>query len=129
MTNEHGIMKRVMLALSEAGHTLFRNNTAQGWAGKAVVRREADGSMTVTIRDARPLYAGLCKGGGDLIGWSRSGRFMSVEVKTPTGRPTPEQTAFANAVTKNGGIGIVTSSPEQALEMVTLAERVHGRAG
>lgn len=52
-------------------------------------------------------------GGADLIGCYR-GRFVAVEIKTPTGRQTPEQVTFQNLITAKGGIYVVLRSVEDA---------------
>jgi hypothetical protein len=57
---------------------------------------------------------GLMKGSADLIGWCR-GRFLSVEVKTATGRVSPEQENWMNQVNKHGGIAFIARSAEQAV--------------
>jgi hypothetical protein len=40
----------------------------------------------------------------------RFARFLSVEVKTPTGRLSPEQETWRQAVLKAGGIAVVARS-------------------
>jgi len=60
---------------------------------------------------------GLQKGSADLIGWvtiNGAAIFLSVEVKSATGRTRPEQTAWAAAVNKMGGIAFIARSPEDA---------------
>ena len=41
------------------------------------------------------------------------GRFGAIEVKSATGKPTPEQTAFLAAVVKAGGIAFVARSVKE----------------
>jgi hypothetical protein len=64
---------------------------------------------------------GLAKGSADLIGWQsieitadmvgqRIAQFLSVEVKTPTGRVNPEQEAWARTVNAHGGRAIIARS-------------------
>jgi hypothetical protein len=68
----------------------------------------------------------LAVGSGDLIGGDpiiitpdMVGKtilvFASWEVKSGTGRPTPEQKQFAKVVRERGGIAEVVRSPEEAL--------------
>ena len=52
-------------------------------------------------------------GGADLLGLYR-GRFVAVEVKTPTGRQTPEQCIYQKLVESKGGIYVVLRSVEEA---------------
>lgn len=127
--SESNLMRRIQVKLSFAGARLFRNNVALGWVGKP---HRVAGPTTVQIypgdvllHQARPLYAGLCVGSSDLIGWmpvtitpAMAGRTLAVftacEVKTETGKPTVEQTDFINAVRNAGGIAFICSNPESA---------------
>lgn len=72
---------------------------------------------------------GLLPGSGDLIGWQtvtitpemvgqRFARFVSVEVKAPKGRLTPEQETWRAAVLKDGGIAVVARSVEDVQFLV-----------
>lgn len=117
---ETDIKNLIMLAVAEQGHVLLRNNTAQGWAGES----KKVGDMVV-IKNARPLYAGLCVGSADLIGWTSCGLFLSVEVKQPKKKPKPEQVNFAEQVNKAGGIAITATSAEEAVKLI--AELVYRR--
>ena len=67
-----------MLALSENGCTVWRNETAGAWMGKQI-HREGD---QVTLTNARMMTFGLCVGSSDIIGISPDGRFLAIEVKT-----------------------------------------------
>lgn len=123
-----------MIALSEAGTTIFRNNTGTGWVGKstristrcAVTLEPGD----VVIKNARVLHAGLCVGSSDLIGitpvkitpdmiGSTLGVFTAAEVKTKTGRPTDEQVRFINAIKSRGGIAGIVRSTDDAVQLVS----------
>lgn len=102
---------------------LFRNNTGQAWVGK-LIRRNPDGS--VLIAHARPLHAGLFVGSADLIGWlsipgaiAPTARFLSIEVKSATGRPTEAQVNWQAAILRAGGIAGVVSSVEEAVALIT----------
>jgi hypothetical protein len=46
-------------------------------------------------------------GASDIIGQLSDGRFLAVEVKSPAGRPTPEQSAFISQINSNGGVAFV----------------------
>jgi len=80
-------------------------------------------------RTGRPVQFGLAKGSADLVGWTTRtiteddvGKsyaiFTSIEVKTPTGRPTQYQQAWLTAVEKAGGIAGVARSVDDALRIV-----------
>lgn len=99
---ESDIQRLIMLALSDAGCLIWRNNTG--------VLKNAAGI---------PIKFGLCVGSSDLIGIAPGGRFLAVEIKTPTGKPTPEQTRFLEAVRARGGIAGIARSPAEALALLT----------
>jgi len=111
---ETRIQNAIMLALSKAGCTVWRVETAGAWVGRQI-HREGD---TVTLANARMFTTGLCKGGADLICIAPDGRFMAVEVKTKTGRTTAEQDRFLEAVRARGGIAGVARSPAEALALI-----------
>lgn len=114
MNKETAIQRRIMLALSDAGCTVWRNETAGAWMGKQI-HRQGD---QVTLTNARMMTFGLCVGSADVIGISPGGRFLAVEVKTPNGRPTKEQLRFVEAVKNAGGIAGIARSVEEALELI-----------
>ena len=110
---EQQIQQQIRLTCSRGSVRLHRNNTG-------------------TLRDAngRPVQFGLAKGSADLIGWTtrtitpdmvgqRVAVFTSIEVKTPTGRVSPEQRQWLEAVQAAGGIAGVARSVEDALRIVT----------
>lgn len=111
---ESHIQSRILLALSEAGCTVWRCETAGAWVGR-VIHRAGD---TVTLAGARMIQAGLTKGGSDIIGVTPSGLFLAVEVKTGTGRVSQEQERFIAAVQKPGGIAGVARSVDEALQLI-----------
>lgn len=115
MNEETKIQRRIMLALSENGCTVWRNETAGAWMGKQIHR---DGGQ-VTLTNARMMTFGLCRGSADLIGIHHgTGRFIAIEVKTTKGRPTKEQLRFIEAVRNAGGIAGIARSPEEALDLI-----------
>ena len=114
MNQETKIQNAILLALSSAGCTVWRVETAGAWVGRQI-HREGD---TVTLTNARMFTTGLCKGGADIIGITPGGAFLAVEVKTEKGRTTPEQDRFLEAVRKSGGIAGVARSPEEALQLL-----------
>lgn len=98
---ESDIQRLVMLALSEAGCVIWRNNVG--------VLKNAAGI---------PIKFGLCVGSSDLIGIAPSGKFLAVEIKTPTGRATTDQIRFIEAVRRHGGIAGIARSPAEALALL-----------
>lgn len=81
-------------------------------------------------RNGKPVRFGVGHpGGSDLICMKKVvitpehvGRtlavFAALEVKTPTGKPTPEQQHFLNFVTGFGGIAGVVRSPDDARRLL-----------
>ena len=124
------LMNRVMLALSEAGRSVWRNTTAVGWAGKSFTLRagepyRARGGERVVL-DARPIKAGLCPGSSDLVGFEtvtitpdmvgrRIAVFAAWEVKDGQGRLTSDQARFLAHVQAGGGIAACVRSTDDAL--------------
>lgn len=111
--SEQRIQQHIRLACSRGPVRLFRNNTG-------------------TLRDqhGRPVSFGLCKGSADLIGWrtvtvtpdmvgTQVAVFLSIEVKTPTGRLRPEQQQWLDAVQAAGGIAGVARSVDDAQRLTT----------
>jgi hypothetical protein len=58
---------------------------------------------------------GLAVGSADLIGVSRDGRFVSIEVKTARGRASKEQVAWTDTIRRWRGISLIARTPEEAL--------------
>lgn len=95
---------------------VFRNQVGEGYVGKAL--RDAEG---VFLRDARHVRMGLFPGSGDLIGWrtlrvtpdmvgTSIAQFLSIEVKTPTGKVRPDQSNWLAQVNQAGGHAIIARS-------------------
>jgi hypothetical protein len=115
MANDETIIQqRIRLELGrEPSLRLFRNNT---------------GSLP-DPRTKRPVQFGLCKGSADLIGWKqvtitpdmvgqKMAVFASIEVKTSTGRLTPEQSNWLSVVQAAGGVAGVARSVEDAQQIL-----------
>ncbi len=99
-TKETNIMNACMVALSEAGCLIWRQNTG--------AYQDPSGRL---------IRYGLGTGSSDIIGICMDGTFLAVEVKTPTGRVSPAQEAFIEAVRRRGGRAGVARSPEEAVRI------------
>ena len=110
---ESGLQAEIMLALSEAGHTIWRQNTGLAWVGVAHPMKSGD----VLLSKPRRLHVGLMKGSSDLIGITRDGYFLAVEVKTKTGTVTQEQRQFIEIVKRCGGRAGVARCVEDAIKI------------
>jgi len=114
MNAETDIQQHIRLALgTRTDLRLFRNNT---------------GTLP-DPRTGRPVQFGLARGSADLIGLrtvtitpemvgQQVAVFTSIEVKTPTGRVTPDQHSWLNMVQQAGGIAGVARSVQDAKEIL-----------
>lgn len=115
--SEQAIQQRIRLACSGAGSgvRLWRNNTGR-----------------IVGQDGRMVTFGLCPGSADLIGYrsvtitpdmigQTLAVFVAVEVKSPTGRPTSEQTAFLEHVRAAGGLAGIARSVKDAEQILQAA--------
>lgn len=110
---EADLSRLIQIALSECGARVFRNNS-----GAFQDKR----GQWVRFGVANP-------GGADLIGFTRNGIFLAVEIKTAKGRATDEQINFINIVNKFGGIGFIARSAEEAVKELALYETDRLREG
>lgn len=91
-------MRAIMVALSADGHFVVRANVGLFFT-----------------EDGRPIKTGLPKGFSDLFGHRLSDcRAFYLEVKTATGRASPEQLAFIAAMRKRGALAAIVRSVEDA---------------
>ena len=100
--SESEILDAIRVALNQRGDVcVFRNNVgvAQHWNEKT--------------RRPETVRYGLAVGSSDLIGLV-GGRFFAIEVKSATGRVTPEQRLFIDLVRRMGGFAAVVRSVEEA---------------
>lgn len=103
MKREQNIQKLIMLALTEAGCTVWRNNI---------------GSYT-TADGAFIKYGVGGVGGSDLIGiYKPTGQFLAVEVKSAKGKSSAEQLNFIEQVKASGGIAGIARSVQEALDLL-----------
>lgn len=91
-----------MLEVSKAGHRIFRNQVGQ-----------------YKLADGRYIRSGLCVGSSDLIGFSRDGKFIALEIKQPGQHASAEQQKFIDAVNNAGGIAGVAHSVDEAMALLS----------
>jgi hypothetical protein len=88
---------------------LFPNPVGNAYVSSSVLSDQGG----VYLKHPRRVEYGLCKGSADLIGWvviNGIARFLALEVKTATGKPTDEQLNFIAQVKAAGGVaGVVRS--------------------
>ena len=131
---EENISRAIMLALSKVRCTIFRNHSGMGWYGKT--KKTTSGG--IIIDNPVPLKAGLTKGSSDLIGWmsvdvtpemvgSRLAVFTAIEVKTATGRASPEQINFINKLKEAGGFAGFATNEQEAIHIINQAQNGQNR--
>lgn len=92
--SEADLMRSIMVALSEDGHFVARANVGLFFT-----------------KDGRPVRSGLPVGFADLFGHRHpDARAFYLEVKTATGRVSPEQAAFISAMKKRGALAAIVRS-------------------
>lgn len=115
MNNETKIQREIQAAVSHGSARLFRNS--------------------VGFDKTNRVHYGLCVGSSDLIGFKtrtitaddvgqRVAVFVALEVKTATGRVSPDQKRFIEFVTAAGGISGVVRSVSEAINLVDGNQRV-----
>jgi hypothetical protein len=122
---ESELMKKIQIETVQAcpDVRLFRNNVGQAWTGQST--RTGD---VMTIRNPRPLNAGLCVGSSDLIGFTsieitpdmvgaKIAVFTAIEVKTVKGTARKEQAQFINTVKKFGGFAGIVRTTQEAIKL------------
>lgn len=128
---EADLMRRLQIAASKLGARLFRQQVGMAWVGNAT---KIDRTTVITVRkgdvvikNARPFHAGVT-GMSDLGGWrpievggATIAQYAQVEVKE-SGRPTPEQLSWIDAVNKAGGVAGIARS-EDDLKSILLSGR------
>ena len=101
MTTESLIQNQIRVAISQAGHMIFRANVGK-----------------VRTSDGRVFDTGLPKGFPDLFGFRPDGRIFFIEVKNETGKLRPEQEKFIEQMKKRGALVGVARSVEDAMRIV-----------
>jgi hypothetical protein len=96
---EHEIQQRILLAIgSLPGLRVWRNNSG------------------ALIDERGKLVRFGLQGSADILGIiAPSGRFLGIEVKSATGRQTPQQKNFQSMVESMGGVYILARSVEEAM--------------
>lgn len=122
MNKETPLQRKILLAMSAAGYTMFRNNVGLGWVGE-IIRRYTSwgGSKFLLLKDPRPLRCGLVKDSSDLVGWrsititpemvgTKVAVFVGAEIKTETGRVSQGQKRFRENLAAAGGEALILRS-------------------
>lgn len=103
---EGDISRKIQMALTQEGARVFRNNVG-----------------LFKTKDDRPIHTGLCVGSSDLIGWTKDGRFLAIEVKTKKGvkrtnkKRLELQKNFIYQVNRAGGVAFFADSVENSIKL------------
>jgi hypothetical protein len=100
MNPESKLMHQIMAALSEKGCFVLRTNSG--------VYYDSQGNR-ITIG---------FKGLSDLVGFRPDGKFFALEIKTATGRPSPEQIKFIDFCRSKSIPAGIARSVEEALQIL-----------
>ena len=101
MTKEHQLMLEIMAAISN-DCVIFRHNVGK-----------------VRTPDGRYFCTGIPAGYSDLQGHRKSdGRAVYIEVKTKSGRVSPQQQHFIDRMQKTGAIAGVCRSVDDAINLI-----------
>jgi hypothetical protein len=95
---EKETQKAILEYLTYRGHYCWRNST---------------GAFS---NEKKHFYRFGKKGSADIIGISREGKGIAVEVKSTGKKPTPEQIEFIREFRVRGGIGLVAYSVDDCIE-------------
>lgn len=126
---ERDIQKKILARLSKEYHRrgLFWTRDVGDFipigsvsaAIKEAIRNPASALSILKGLVRRRLKIGL-KGEPDISG-CLDGRWVGIEVKTATGKQSPDQVKFQKAIEPRGGIYIVARSPDDAVEQIEAA--------
>lgn len=139
-TEETNIVNTIMKDVSPSGVRIFRNTRGVFYTLDSVKGLIAAAmSLNIArIKSAaaalRQVAAGLlAAGASDLIGFkpvlitqemvgTTLAVFVAMEVKTATGRASPEQAHFVEFVNKNGGLAGIVRSSEDAKSVLKITD-------
>lgn len=96
------LIKLSLIALSQ-------NNLATAWQNDTGVGRSMTGDRVIKF--------GL-KGSSDIIGITRSGKFLAVEIKVGKDNLRPEQLVFKDVVEKNNGKYFLIRNEDEINNMI-----------
>lgn len=136
-SNETAIVHEIQKVASKAGARLFKNTRGVYYTKPevnaliAAIKSMSFPRIFEAIKRLRQIKAGLQPdGASDLVGFipviitpemvgMRFARYVCCEVKTATGRPSPEQITYIEFVRDSGGLAGIARSPEDALRILS----------
>lgn len=94
---ETDIQREILEALIHSGYMVWRNNSGAFWSHQRQAYIKVQG-------------VGRINGVSDILGVLPDGKMLAIEVKSKTGRLTPEQGEFLIKVSNRGGLAFVARS-------------------
>lgn len=120
-------MKEIEIAVTAAGHKVFRINVGEGYLYREQPTQE---TLEFENKRARWFKSGPPQGYSDLSGVCYpSGRAMFIEVKTPKGKPTLQQCVFLLAMLAAGANAGIARSTEEALAICEMTDDLRQNMG
>jgi hypothetical protein len=121
--SESSLYAEILAAHSKGNTRLFRQNAGFAWQGQVIEQTPT----RLVLLHPRPIRMGV-PGMSDIAGWTtveidgdgycglvaEPAIYTAIEVKSRTGRLTPEQSAFLELVRRSGGRAGVARSVEDA---------------
>ena len=115
--SEAQIMKEIEVAVSAAGHKIFRVNVGEGFLYRTQPTQ-------ATFKSGPP------QGYSDLSGVAYpSGKAIFIECKTATGKPTLQQCVFLLAMLAAGANAGIARSTEEALAICEMTDDLRQKMG
>lgn len=102
---EKVIQRRILTFLKEIGIYAWHNKTTGIFDPKKKIFR-------------RPVTSFEQKGIADILGILPDGRFLAIEVKSKTGRLSPDQREFIRQIQANNGIAFISRSVTQTFDQL-----------
>lgn len=125
--SEAQIMKEIEIAVTAAGHKVFRINVGEGYLYREQPTQE---TLEFENKRARWFKSGPPQGYSDLSGVCYpSGRALFIEVKTPKGKPTLQQCVFLLAMLAAGANAGIARSSEEALAICEMTDDLRQKMG
>lgn len=105
---EKDIQNTIIAYLELAGHFVYRNNSG---LFKHNYTTKSGYNKTSMIRAS-------VIGASDIIGCSKDGRYIAIEVKKPGKKPTVQQEQFLDEVRRRGGIARVATDINDVSDLI-----------
>lgn len=97
------IQAQILNYLTMNGLYIWRNNSTAVFDASKKVFRKARSKHSIN-------------GSSDILGILPDGRFLAIEVKSATGRASPDQIKFINAINSNGGLAFIARSIDDVIK-------------